>query len=555
MKVFLLALSLPFVWWGVPNAFAQSESLSRITGRLEIIQVDNFDNPIEEKIYLLEDSVSHQTFELYFAGEPPANLSTGSTISVQGWVEGSAIYLEAVSFSSVPLSKDASGIEVLDVQVAPEATSSNVRRAVVLIADFIDSPSDCTSESQAADAMFTGVQSVDGMYRESSFGVVSFPGDTNANGQPDVYRVSIPASVADACAPTPWATQADAAAVSMGVDLSLYQHKVYALPQNVTCSWAGLANVGCAGTCRAWTRICYSDIFAHELGHNLGMAHASTDVNNDGIVDSEYGDTSDIMGYGGIGWRQFNGPHKEQMGWLPPSQITEITGGGTRIVTLSPLEIDAASAPYSQLVKIPKAGTNEYYYVSYRRRIGYDAALSLSYADRANVHHSHPPDSRTFFIQALSDTGTFQDLISGITVTQLSHDANGVTVQIDAVVINDTTPPTVSMTSPANGATVTGAINVSATASDNVGVVGVQFTRNGVYIGAEDTTPPYSISWNTLSEADGSHSLSAVARDAAGNTTTASPVVVTVSNNTDTSPPVISNVGAGGVTQTAATIT
>ena len=105
----------------------------------------------------------------------------------------------------------------------------------------------------------------------------------------------------------------------------------------------------------------------------------------------------------------------------------------------------------------------------------------------------------------------------------------------------DTTPPTVSMTSPANGSTVSGSVTVSANASDNVGVAGVQFQLDGANLGAEDTTAPYSISWDTTASANGSHSLTAVARDAAGNKTTSSPVSVTVSNSSgDTTPPTVS---------------
>ncbi|HXG22698.1 MAG TPA: Ig-like domain-containing protein, partial [Methylomirabilota bacterium] len=57
----------------------------------------------------------------------------------------------------------------------------------------------------------------------------------------------------------------------------------------------------------------------------------------------------------------------------------------------------------------------------------------------------------------------------------------------------DTQPPVVSLTAPANGATVSGsAVTVSATASDNVGVVGVQFRLDGANLGSEDTSAPYS---------------------------------------------------------------
>ncbi|HLC42882.1 MAG TPA: LamG-like jellyroll fold domain-containing protein [Methylomirabilota bacterium] len=99
----------------------------------------------------------------------------------------------------------------------------------------------------------------------------------------------------------------------------------------------------------------------------------------------------------------------------------------------------------------------------------------------------------------------------------------------------DTTPPTVSLTGPANNGVVSGAITVSASASDNVGVAGVQFLLDGVNVGAEDLTAPYSVSWNTTTATNGSHTLTAAARDAAGNRATSSPITVTVSNGSDPS--------------------
>ncbi|HJZ53858.1 MAG TPA: LamG-like jellyroll fold domain-containing protein, partial [Gemmataceae bacterium] len=111
--------------------------------------------------------------------------------------------------------------------------------------------------------------------------------------------------------------------------------------------------------------------------------------------------------------------------------------------------------------------------------------------------------------------------------------------EASAAAVSDTTPPTVTVTNPASGATVSGIITVSANASDNVGVVGVQFLLNGANLGAEDTTAPYSVSWNTTSVANGTYTLAAVARDAAGNTAT-SAVSVTVNNVADTTPPTVS---------------
>ena len=106
----------------------------------------------------------------------------------------------------------------------------------------------------------------------------------------------------------------------------------------------------------------------------------------------------------------------------------------------------------------------------------------------------------------------------------------------------DTTPPTVSVTAPAAGATVSGDVTVTATAADNVAVAGVSFFVDGQAVGAEDTSVPYSVTWPTTSGTNGSHSLTARARDAAGNQATSTAVAVTVSNQAppDTTPPTVS---------------
>lgn len=122
----------------------------------------------------------------------------------------------------------------------------------------------------------------------------------------------------------------------------------------------------------------------------------------------------------------------------------------------------------------------------------------------------------------------------------------------------DVTPPTISMTAPAAGATVSGtATTVSANASDNVGVVGVQFKLDGANLGSEDTTSPYSIAWDTTSATNCSHTLTAVARDAAGNSTTSAGVSVTVSNAVpDATPPTVSiTAPAAGATAAGTSVT
>ena len=97
--------------------------------------------------------------------------------------------------------------------------------------------------------------------------------------------------------------------------------------------------------------------------------------------------------------------------------------------------------------------------------------------------------------------------------------------------VGDTTPPTVTMTAPASGATVSGTVTLSATATDNVGVAGVQFLVNDSPVGNEDTASPYTTSWNTAAVSDGSYTLTGRARDAAGNTRVSAGVTVQVRNS------------------------
>jgi hypothetical protein len=116
------------------------------------------------------------------------------------------------------------------------------------------------------------------------------------------------------------------------------------------------------------------------------------------------------------------------------------------------------------------------------------------------------------------------------TLSAKAYDATGNVGQSgnDTVtVFNDTTPPTVSLTAPAPGSTVSGTATVTAAATDNVGVSRVEFYLDGV-LKSTSTAAPYSFSWDTTATADGSHTLSAKAYDAAGNVGQSGDVTVTV---------------------------
>ena len=88
--------------------------------------------------------------------------------------------------------------------------------------------------------------------------------------------------------------------------------------------------------------------------------------------------------------------------------------------------------------------------------------------------------------------GTFDGILDDIRIYDRALNQS----EIDEIIAGqpptpDTTPPTISMTAPADGATVSSSVSITASASDNIGVVGVQFTLDGSDLGAEDLTAPY----------------------------------------------------------------
>src|SRR5256885_3224645 len=110
----------------------------------------------------------------------------------------------------------------------------------------------------------------------------------------------------------------------------------------------------------------------------------------------------------------------------------------------------------------------------------------------------------------------------------------------------------VTVTAPASGSTVSGTVPVTASVSAVGGlrVRGVQFKPDGSNLGAEDTTAPYSVPWDTTTASNGSHALTAVARDSLGMLWTSDPVTVTASN-----PPTITSFApASGPVRTSRTI-
>src|SRR3972149_5969971 len=128
------------------------------------------------------------------------------------------------------------------------------------------------------------------------------------------------------------------------------------------------------------------------------------------------------MGYAGYGYRQFNLPHKVEMGWVPTLRIQTVTADGTYII--SRLE-DDINPGEPQILKIFKADTNEYYYIGYRSPIGYDLNLGTNYKYKSNVHRwGGVGGTSTYFLSALDNNQSYTDQTNGITITQTGLDLN-----------------------------------------------------------------------------------------------------------------------------------
>jgi hypothetical protein len=101
----------------------------------------------------------------------------------------------------------------------------------------------------------------------------------------------------------------------------------------------------------------------------------------------------------------------------------------------------------------------------------------------------------------------------------------------------DATPPSVALVGPHDGTITAGTVVLMADASDNIGVVSIQYKAGAVDVGSPQTKAPYRLAWDTTTFANGTYNVVAVARDVAGNTTTSVIAHVTV----DRQPPTVTS--------------
>ncbi|MCD6671764.1 MAG: Ig-like domain-containing protein [Burkholderiaceae bacterium] len=291
---------------------------------------------------------------------------------------------------------------------------SGDQRTLVIMANFSDKASGCTT-SGLKTALFGTGASVDRIFRESSANQVTFSGDV-------VGPFTIPYTSSSTCDFNAWGTAADAATRSAGIDPSRYTRISYAIPRNSTCGWTGIAYIGGSAPTRSWVASCSAGVFAHEIGHNLRFKHASTPT-------SEYGDNSDPMGTAPS--VQMHAANRVMAGWVTDASIVDNPGSGSYAIAA----LEAPDTGMPRTIRIRKADTNEYYYVSLRAASGLSASLSGGYRDVVTVHRATGTmPSPTVLLALLAPGQSFSDATNGVRVTAQSISTGTASVNVETTV-------------------------------------------------------------------------------------------------------------------------
>jgi hypothetical protein len=505
-----------------------------IEGEMQVLCVDRYDGHKAETVYAVIDTKTGKLHKLRYEKLPDRAPLTGDKVTIRGKKRNDEIVLEADGSTNVQTVEAAA-------QVAGE------RRAVVLLVNFLDKTVPCSVSaiqnivSPDPNRGYANPNVSDYFY-EASYEQVFLNFDVQQDGYADIFGpFTIDVYSTDPCpnyttAVYDWAAKADAAATAAGVPLSQYQHIVYVLPTGHSCGFYALGNIGCGTQCRTWMSGCgHADAFAHELGHNLGMHHAATDTNNDGVQEDEYGDFSCIMGYGGVGYRHPNAPHKDHLGWFDafPGASTTVTSSGRYY--LAPLAQDPAALGMAQALKIYIPARGEYYYLSYRVKDGYDQNFwNTTYPDKLNIHRARPTaGNKSYFVRALAAGQSFSDASLGVTVTNVGQDIDPVmgyvAVQIDYACVAKAPGVTVAPTGQAtSGIAVTYTVSVSNQDAGGCGSATFSVAA-AVPSGWTSSVSPASLeldagasgtfAWTVTPSAhaaDGSYALSATVRDVTG---------------------------------------
>jgi hypothetical protein len=490
------------------------------TGRLEVRHADDFRHGRSTTAYKLV--TGKRTRRLVLARPP--RVRSGSRVVVRGTRSGSRLK---------------GSLRPLQVRLRAAGVPAGPRKTAVILVQF-DSVAPPWTPEKVRQRIFTDPTSSNAFYNENSYGDISLVGKNRTDG--DVYGwytiAPPPADPNYGCDVDDITLKADEKAADAGFDPTGYQHVIYVFPQLSTCGWwAGLGEID--GTLSWMNGYIGPAVVAHELGHNMGLHHASSYSCTSGgtavaisanCTTDEYGDLYDVMGddaYHNNAW------HLWQLGVLKAGNVQTVTTNGTYTID------STASRGGTNLLRIRRPGTTRYYDLSLRSPSGVfdDFASDDPIAQGISIHtdldpsqikqslliDTTPGSSGGFADASLTPGRTFAD--GDISVTTVSVVAGVATVQVNVTPAPpaDSTPP--SAPGPLVTSAATDHVTLSWPASiDDVGVAGYRIFRDGSL--AQTTT---QTSWTDSAVTPGAgYTYRVDSYDAAGNTASSAIVAVAV---------------------------
>ncbi|WP_261840873.1 Ig-like domain-containing protein [Aliamphritea ceti] len=551
------------------------ESRLELEGSIEQVYEDFPDGSHQLSHFLVTDN---NRFPLHVFGQQKA-LHSGQKARVRGWAFKGKNNDEQIAVES--------GDDILIMGATGGSNGGTAgimqntfgeRKTAVFLVNFQDAPQDKPwTTSQIRDNVFGPVND---FVQEASYNQTWLTGD--------VYNwTTLPLDGNTTC-PSNYHLQVDQAATDAGVDLSAYEHIMYMIPPNSACS-TNAGTVGSNGVSRAWISSPLSlSIVAHEFGHNLGLSHAHSLNCESGVLESNcqsstYGDLLDIMGTNVGHMNAFN---KSLLGWLGYGQspaVTTVTSSG--VYDIAPLESNTLESKALKIAAGTDAATGDtvWYYLEYRQPIGFDAehfedgyqrypenlanGVIVHRATGAQSNSSYlldmTPDSITSFSSydfrdaALEVGQTYIDDVSGISITPLSNNSNGISISVS---LDGTTPdpepdtntaPVAVNDSATTNANTSVTVNVLANDTDadgdSLSITSVSGVNGSAQISGGN------IMFTPASGFSGAESFSYTLSDGQGGTDSAT-VTVTVTASSQNTAPVAKNDSASTNAGTAVTI-
>jgi M6 family metalloprotease-like protein len=452
-----------------PNQAMNLEQRGRWEGELEFTIEDGVDLKSHRAIYRLHRG--QEVLDVRFSGSEPPVLRSGRKLAVSGVRSGRQVVASEVEVMDAAMDgTDAAAangascgptgpqnVVTVLVNTPTYKLSSGITPDLVrgaLLGNAFAGTSQATPDISVSD--FWEQHSDDRTKIDPAFNTVIGPIQLNS----DFNKDSTGASFCD------YYGLADAAmkAVDGQVNFQNYTRVQFVLPPNGACSWAGVANVGCRslssgdGTftgSMAWLRADTMgsrgravQLITHEMGHNLGLSHASSRdfgaeplgaVGANGSL-SEYGDPTSTMGTWNYGF--YAASHAaNQLGWLNQgSNYLTVESSGTYTIQ----NYEGRPAGVKALKVRRGTGNTAWLWVESRQKTGlYSSTLDATLFTGALIHYedsstggkSHlldfTPATTSFTDAALPVGQTWTDPYSNVSVTVASVTPAAMTVQVN----------------------------------------------------------------------------------------------------------------------------